>query len=668
MGGPASPRAHASSASLWLRRLLFLLAALAGYRCFLWAVVGLLYDEKQLQQRLEEWAHTNLTADVDTAKITVGVNAAAMVKMNAHGLVIASPNPLFPRDLLRSDPISIFCPLWGLWGIACQPRIELNNPLLSCEWGTTDRGCSLDGLADYRHSGVAPRPFPLAGVRPATIAIDIKGGKIILQRSAPPASLEMSLESKNFICDLRKAKAHGALQPSQLIFRGGENHEPQRALLHIDRFTLRPTATADAFPLALSELRLKTSGLPVKCLSILWPEMPPFDVADRFSGVVYLEDGRLEIAGELTSSLNAVLGLTPTAPLRIRQIIAGAEAGATIFLGREAEATAKIEKPAAGQSPQAALRCRRLDLRNLPEAAAQAWLDWLRWLGRRDWRLAISADALFCYFLAIREAQVDALLNENGCRSLIAQGKLAGGTCRLQATSLPPGRRLPDNFTCEVEAAEAAEWLTMLAPWLPPALQVKANSGWVAFSFRRSASKRAGESPLAAACNFTALAISAADAGALWREIFSLPSRLLSAEALIRKARSQAPPLERKNDLSHLRFSELTILANSGEDGICTLEINGRSEELGRLDGLGRIEADGVLRGALTLRELPPELVALASLEADTRQALARQMEDGLRLDFTLRQGEATIEHRYVQDIFRVWAEQTGSGEKEPSP
>ncbi|MCX7934548.1 MAG: hypothetical protein N3A66_04720, partial [Planctomycetota bacterium] len=296
MSSASLPRQSAGPRRRWLRRIWLVPSAFLIYRFLLWAVIGLIYDEEQLRRLLEEWAHTNLTADVDTAKITIGVNAAARVKINAHGVAIASPNPLFPRDLLRSDPVSIVCPLWGLWGIACQPQVELNSPVVSCEWGSPDRGCNLDGLADYRHSGVPPRPFPLAGLRPATVSVAIKDGRIILQRSSPPLALEMAVESKNFVCDLRKAKIHGALQPSQLALRLGETAESQRAQVHIDRFTLRPAAAPASFPLALSELRLKASDLPLKCLSLFWPDLPAFNLADRFSGVASLEGNRLEIA------------------------------------------------------------------------------------------------------------------------------------------------------------------------------------------------------------------------------------------------------------------------------------------------------------------------------------------------------------------------------------
>jgi len=668
MAGSLSPREFVLPRRRWLRHLLFLLVGIFVYRFLLWAVVGILYDEEKVQRLLEKWAHTNLTADIDTAKVTIGINTLAMVKINIHGLSIASPNPLFPRNMLQSDPVSFFCPLWGLCGFPCQPHIEFTSPLLYCEWGTPDRGCSLNGLADYRHSGVIPLPFPLRGLRPPTVSVAIKNGKIILQRAAPAATLEISLESRNFICDLRKAKVHGSMQPSEIVLRLGDEAEPRRAHAHIDRFTLRPAQGKAGFPLVFSELRIKTAGLPLRCLGVFWPWLPPFGSGDRFSGAVCLENDHIEISGDIASDLNPILGLEPTSALSTHYLLDSKSDNLSLVFGHNAAATVAVEGHNGKWPALVTLRCHRLDLRRLPMASALAGAAWLRWMGSHDSRLAIRADIFSTRLFEMREVQVDALLGEEGCRSLIAQGRLAGGACRLQAASLPFDGNLPAKFACELVGADAAECLTALMPWLPPPMQMKARAGHVNLAVRRNAVKKPEDSPLAISCHFAALAISQDDAGDMWRDLFALPAQLASAEALIYKARSLPVPEKKKNILATLRFSELAILVAAEEDGSGTFEIHGRSPELGRLDGLGRREANGALRGAITLREVPAETVAMAELGGDTLQALVRQMEEGLCLRFSLEGGEASIERRYVQDIFRIWAEQAGSDEKELLP
>ncbi|MCX7934456.1 MAG: hypothetical protein N3A66_04255, partial [Planctomycetota bacterium] len=355
-------------------------------------------------------------------------------------------------------------------------------------------------------------------------------------------------------------------------------------------------------------------------------------------------------------------------PARLHFRLAGPDTNLSASFGHNAEATATLEGHAGRWPALATLRCGRLDLSDLTEAAAQEWLAWLRWLGRRDCRLAIRADMLSCYFVAMREAQVDTLLNAEGCHSLIAQGRLAGGACRLQAASLPLGWRMPSRFICEIEGAEAAAGVAIFSPWLPPPLQATVTAGKVNFSLRCNAIKRAAEPHLTAACHFTSLGIASAAAGNLWREILSLPAQLAAAEALIRKARSQPPAAEKKSALPALRFAELTIQAKGEEDGSATFEIHGRSPDLGRLDGLGRREHDGALRGALTLRELPSEVIDLAGINPEMQQAFKQQMEEGLRLDFSLTGKEVVVEHRYVQDIFRLWAEEAGRSERETPP
>ncbi|MBN2711923.1 MAG: hypothetical protein JXR97_05725, partial [Planctomycetes bacterium] len=292
------PEKRPSRRRRWIIRGLYILMILAGYRILIWSLLHMV-DERAIANNLDDWMEQTLVADISIDNIQSDLSFRGKAKLSTEEFIAKHPNDLFSGNFIRIDPLSMTCPVYGLWGMPCEPEVNIRNMAVNIKWeGDSFDDCSLLGLADPLDEPKKRAEIPFADMNAPIIRFRVKKSWLNLYRLHRKETVEIKLDS-SMTLDTKTGELSGTCKPSTVVYTPGDaGKSPYTCSLHLTEFSCFPKSYEPGKGMK-GKYTLGVENFPVKLLNMIWPGILPEIDEIKLSGIISYDNGKIDVKGHL---------------------------------------------------------------------------------------------------------------------------------------------------------------------------------------------------------------------------------------------------------------------------------------------------------------------------------------------------------------------------------
>lgn len=673
LSSSSSPTSGVQLSRRTLRRIGLVAALVGGYFLLLW-LLPMLVDKQALRTDVRRWLESaaGYRSPVTLEEVDVALRATGRGDLYLKHVRLDSPNPEFDRPFLRIETVRVSAPAASVllgWGTA--PVVQVRSAALRLERDPFDE---LNVADFFRPSSGQPAsaPFPLFRHCPDILIFQLMRNRLIWQDRPQRQEAAMLVEG---VVEVHSGAGEwvGHLQPTRVeyTYRGEERNQTTTFDLWVQRIQFDRGATGGeaAAPIALRNLALDVSDMPLRAGTLFRYPVPPFLEETTVSGRFEYADGRVFFDGTAQGLQVPGVEVPATVTVRVQpfggvEMVAGeavgeGESGILLELKGDDDFHVRVVVHPDARDGRIRLYAEVpvFDL-DAYRATCDGTRGWVCGASRTLAGLTLHADRIRLGGFDLEEAELVLARPQGAKESVSVQGSGAGGAFQMLArgTDLIAGG-LPES--CKIQYAVGrldAFWMALARAWtIPVGIPVRGGAGEAFLELEREN----GTPRWRMRAALTDVELSTLTGGLLIQELASLPQQMVAAENLRR--RSQIPPLpmvvpslETRPALSYPAVLLDVVLEPEGR--LHALQVMARDPQRGELVMTGGVRNGSPLRMEVRLRGLPETAYAHPDLSAGIRDAARTVMqEEGFRILHTFTGRGWTIERPYIQAIFRHW-------------